>query len=528
MNEIDLGNIDRSKVRKDASMRKRAKVLLPCVLAGVIIGALVGSNIYSRASDDKKIKEGIKVEGIELGGLTEKEAEQKISEYTEQVLASKITLKTQSKQVEATAKQLGITWSNTDLASQAYNVGRCGNLIQRYKALKDLENSSINMDCVFELKKETFQAFLTKNKDKINLDAIDSTLKRENKAFVVVDGQIGNEVEIEASTNDMKEFVDKQWDQKETTITLKTKDVKPRGTREELEKVKNVLGEFTTNFSTSTVDRAINVGNGAKKINASLLYPGDTLSVNKVCGPFTIENGYAVGGAFENGQIVDSIGGGICQVSTTLYNAALFSEVGIEKRFAHSMVVTYVDVSRDAAIAGDYKDLVIKNTLNAPIYIEGIISGRNITFRIYGMETRNATRKITLLSETLSKTDAPAPQIKGISAAVGTVVKTQPAHIGYKAKLWKIVTENGKEISREEINKSTYMASPEVYEVGIVSSHAEAVAAINAAIASKDIAKVKEAAAYWSDAAIAARTAAQTPPAVPTPPAAPAIPPTTP
>ena len=75
---ISNGMKDKGKIGKDAFMRKRTKVLLPCVLAGVIIGALLGSNVYSRASDDKKIKEGIKVEGIELGGLTEKEAEEKI------------------------------------------------------------------------------------------------------------------------------------------------------------------------------------------------------------------------------------------------------------------------------------------------------------------------------------------------------------------------------------------------------------------------------------------------------------------
>lgn len=519
---ISNGMKDKGKIGKDAFMRKRTKVLLPCVLAGVIIGALLGSNVYSRASDDKKIKEGIKVEGIELGGLTEKEAEEKITEYTNAVLDSKFTLKTESKQIEATAKELGISWTNVDLATQAYNVGRCGNLIQRYKALKDLEHSSIDLKCAFELKKETFQAFLEKNKEKINLEAIDSTLKRENRQFVIVEGQIGNEVETDLAVEQLINFVKKEWDQKEATLTLLTKEVRPRGTREELEKVKDVLGEFTTNFTTSSTDRAINVGNGAKKINGSLLYPGDTLSVNEVCGPFTLENGYAVGGAFENGQVVDSIGGGICQVSTTLYNASLFSEIGIEKRFAHSMVVSYVDLSRDAAIAGDYKNLVIKNTLEAPIYVEGIISGRNITFKIYGMETRNATRKVTLLSETLSTTEPPAAQIKGVAAAVGTVVKTQSSHTGYKAKLWKIVTENGKEISREEINKSTYMPSSEVYEVGIVSGNAEAVAAINAAIATKDIAKVKEAAAYWSDAAIAARAAAAAnPPVVPTPPTTP-------
>jgi len=499
-------------------MNRKMKVLLSCMIAGVIVIGVAGSKIYTHASEDNKIKTGIQVEGIELGGLTLQEAEQKLSDYMDQVLGSVITLKAAAKQVEVTAKELGVTWVNTDLATQAYDIGRCGNLIQRYKALKDLEYTTINLECTFELNDEEFKKTIEAHRAEIDLAAIDSTLKRENKEFVITEGQTGVMVDAEASLKEMKNYIEKNWNQANDTIELVSAQIKQRGSREELEKVKNVLGEFTTNYSTSSVDRAINVSTGAKKVNGSLLYPGDTLSVATICGPFTIENGYAVGGAFENGKVVDSIGGGICQVSTTLYNASLFSEIGIEKRFPHSMVVSYVDLSADAAIAGDYKDLVIKNNQEAPIYIEGYTVGRNITFKVYGMETRSATRKITLQSEVLETTPAPETQIKAIAAPVGTVVRTQSPHIGYKAKLWKIVTDNGAELSREELNKSTYMASGEVYEVGTVSGNAEAVAAINAAIATKDIAAVKAAAAFWSDAAIAARAAGvPLAPVVPTP-----------
>lgn len=488
-------------------MNKKMKILLSCMLAGAIVIGVAGSKIYTHASDDKKIKNGIQVEGIELGGLTEQEAEQKLSDYIQQVLESKIMLKAESKQVEVSAKELGVTWVNTDLATKAYNIGRCGNLIERYKALKDLEFSTINMECSFDLKDEDFRKTIEAHKAELDLEAIDSTLKRENKEFVITEGQSGVTVDTEASLKEMKKYIVEKWNKTSDAVELISAKINQRGTKEELEKVQNLLGEFTTNYSTSSVDRAINVSAGAKKVNGSLLYPGDLLSVASICGPFTIENGYAVGGAFENGQIVDSIGGGICQVSTTLYNAALYSEIGIEKRFSHSMVVTYVEPSADAAIAGEYKDLVIKNNQNAPIYIEGYTVGRNITFKIYGMETRSATRKIILQSEVLETTEPPVPQIKAIPLPIGTVVKTQPAHIGYKAKLWKIVTDNNVEISREELNKSTYMASSEAYEVGIVSANAEAVAAINAALATKDIVAIKAAAAYWSDAAIAARAA---------------------
>ena len=121
------------------------------------------------------------------------------------------------------------------------------------------------------------------------------------------------------------------------------------------------------------------------------------------------------------------------------------------------------------------------------------------------METRSATRKLFFESEVLATTEPPVAQIKAVPLPVGTVVRTQPAHVGYKTKLWKIVKDNGVEISREEINKSAYMASNEVYEIGIVSAHPEAVAAINAAILSKDVDAIKAAAEYYSDAAYAAR-----------------------
>lgn len=183
------------------------------------------------------------------------------------------------------------------------------------------------------------------------------------------------------------------WDGSANEIELVTNTVQPRGSKEELSKIKDNLGGFSTDFSSSAAGRAANVKNACSLINGSVIYPGEQFSVYEVISPITTDNGYQIAGAYENGQVVDSVGGGVCQVATTLYNAVIRAELEIVQRYNHSMIVSYVKPSDDAAIAGTYKDLKFKNNLDNPVYIEGYCSGGVITFNVYGVETRPANRK---------------------------------------------------------------------------------------------------------------------------------------
>ena len=126
---------------------------------------------------------------------------------------------------------------------------------------------------------------------------------------------------------------------------------KAKYTSKDMAQIKDVLGTYTTEYGGSPYGRKVNVANGASKINGSMVYPGETLSVYNTVSPFTKENGYALAGSYENGQTVQTYGGGICQVSTTLYNAVIRAELKIVERFPHSMTVHYVPRSADAAIA---------------------------------------------------------------------------------------------------------------------------------------------------------------------------------
>jgi len=243
---------------------------------------------------------------------------------------------------------------------------------------------------------------------------------------------------------------------------------KPQYTREIVELCNTIIGSFTTDFSSSAAGRAANLENGARLINNYVLYPGEVFSAYKVLTPFTKENGYHLAGAYLNGLVVDSLGGGVCQVTTTLYNAVLEAELEVVERAPHSMTISYVDLSRDAAIAGTYKDFKFKNNTDAPIVIEGITKNRKITFNIWGHETRDReNRKVVYETKILSKTNPPADVITEDPTKPKSYRKvTQSAHTGYKAQLYKIVYINGVEVSRELVNTSTYKAEPRYITIG--------------------------------------------------------------
>lgn len=226
-------------------------------------------------------------------------------------------------------------------------------------------------------------------------------------------------------------YIENDWDKKTAgNIALSTNVTRPRGTEEELSKVKDVLGSFHTDFSSSAAGRYKNVQNGCEKINGTVLYPGEQFSVYEAVSPFDAENGYELAGSYENGTTVQTYGGGICQVSTTLYNAVILAELQVDERYNHSMVVNYVPRSQDAAIAGTAKDFKFTNNTQAPIYLEGYTDGGIIYFNVFGQETRPANRKVTFESETLSETPPAVSLQANGGLPIGHVSVAQSAHTG--------------------------------------------------------------------------------------------------
>ena len=482
-------------------MKKNIKRGCYSVLLAVMT-LMFGMTVHAKGDDT--IKTGVYADGIDLSGKTAEEANAAIEAYVEELKSVEITLlAADNNEVKTTAGDLGITWANPELVTEALELGKHGNIIERYKMLKDLEHDKFVYSIKFEYDIEAINNILAEQCTKYDQEAVNVSLKRENGAFTIIEGQTGYVLDVETSIDLVYDYLTTEWDHQACSIPLDIAVDEPLGSAEELAEVKDVLGTFTTSYSTSGKARSANVENGCRLINGITLYPGEEFSTYQTVAPFSEKNGYYMAGSYLNGKVVDSLGGGICQVSTTLYNAVLNAELEVTERHNHSMIVAYVDPSADAAIAeSSGKDFRFKNNTDYPIYIEGFVSNKKITFNIYGKETRDEGRKVRYESEVLEVINPPADQIYAdASQPIGYIV-TESAHIGYKAKLWKIVTENGVEVSREQVNSSSYKMVPRSATVGPATSDPQAYEEIMAAIGTASIDHVRNVIAILTTPAV--------------------------
>jgi vancomycin resistance protein YoaR len=418
------------------------------------------------------MQKGVYADGIDLSGMTSGEASDAILTYVDSLGDAQITLIAGGgNEVTTTPKALGMTWANPELVQEALSLGRTGNVVERYKVQKDLEHENKVYEIDFGFQMSNINQILSEECAAFDQKAINYSLVREADAFQIVDGQTGYKLDIESSIDTVYDYLTTTWSGENCEIPLVIKVEEPLGSREELSQITDVLGSCTTSYTTSGVARSANVANGCVLINGHLLYPGEEFSTYEAVAPFTEKNGYYMAGSYLNGKVVDSLGGGICQVSTTLYNAVLGAELEVTERHNHSMIVNYVEPSADAAIAESAgKDFRFVNNTDYPIYIEGFVQNKKISFNIYGKETRDPGREVTYQSEVL-ETIYPQSEIIYQDAAqpIGYIT-TESAHIGYKAKLWKVVTENGVQVSRTQVNSSNYKMVPKSATVGVATA----------------------------------------------------------
>ncbi len=487
--------------------KKRQKELRVKILVGVVaLVILAGGGIYALSHmTSKTIYDGVYVGELSVGNMTPEEAQVKIDAYVDELMASPIVLTMGEKTLEVTPEEIGLSKKGEEkLAEEAHKVGNTGDLFARHKERKALKDKKVILGVSLTLDEEVLKSYLDSKLEELNTEPVDNGLKLENGVFRFVPGADGVVLNEKETIKNLAKYFSNIKTSTFDTQEMVCEVEEARGSEEELMQVKDVLGSFHTDYSTSAEGRCTNVANATSLIDGTVLFPGETFSVHDTISPISLENGYAMAGAYENGTVVESVGGGVCQVSSTLYNAVIRAELEVVERFPHSMVVSYVEPSDDAAIAGDYKDFKFTNNSEHPIYIQGYTASKQIYFNVYGIETRDSNRTVSFESE-IESTEEPEVTFTTTDNAIGYVSRVQGSHTGYKATLYKVVKVNGKVESREAFNHSTYKASPAIYEVGIKSSNPDAVAAMKEAIATGDLAKVKAAAAYWSADAVKER-----------------------
>lgn len=436
------------------------------LLLAICLLAMASSMTVCAAGET--ILKGVSIDKLDVSGMTREEALAALESYEKNLGGQSIKLGIGDNVIEAKLSDLGVTFDNEDLVDEAIGVGHAGNIVKRYKDQKDLQHSGKTFPLSWQTNEDTVRTYVEDNCTKYDKKAQNASLTRENGAFNFVAGTEGLELNVDSAVRTISDYLENSWTSDNTEVlNLETQVTEPEGSAEELANIKDLLGSFTTSFSTSGSNRCKNVSSGASHINGTVLYPGEEFSAYETVSPFTEANGYAMAGSYLNGEVVDSMGGGICQVSTTLYNAVLRAELNVTERSPHSMTVHYVDLSEDAAIAGTYKDFKFVNSTEYPIYIEGYTtSDKKITFNIYGKETRDKNRTISFESQIVSETPATTILQEDAGQGIGYKAVSSKGSSGYVAELYKIVKVNGVETDRIKVNKSTYKGTNRVVTYG--------------------------------------------------------------
>ena len=226
-----------------------------------------------------------------------------------------------------------------------------------------------------------------------------------------------------------------------------------------MEAFPDLLATYTTTYDSSNTNRTTNLRLASNKINGTVIMPGEVFSYNKVVGKRTIAAGYKNAAIFSEGQVVDGLGGGICQVSSTLYNTAVFADMTITSRQNHMFVPSYVKAGKDATVVWGSIDFKFRNDRNYPIKIESSVSGGKCTVSFYGLR-RDVEYDIRIETDFIRSIKYQTKYDYGSSYSRGTVI--QNGANGQVIDSYKVYYLNGQRVKSEKLDRDTYDAQAKI------------------------------------------------------------------
>ena len=298
--------------------------------------------------------------------------------------------------------------------------------------------------------------YLSAECDARRVDPLDATLEWNGNIsapFIYYAERPGKAVDLPEMGRAIARAMD---DDTRESVRVYAHEVKATISEDKLRSVTKEIARFTTSFASSGESRRHNIALAAEAIGGKVLAPGEVFSFNETVGERTAERGFREANIVVNGEFVKGVGGGVCQVSTTLYNAVLLASRPIENAAAHSRPVSYVDCSRDCTVSSAI-DFRFRNESVCPLYVAAAVKGNTLTFVLYGEQT---AEKSTLESEIIERIPYRALFADGTEVtdpAAATLLS--PGREGIKSRLYRVT--NGK---RTLIRENYYMGKDAIYQ----------------------------------------------------------------
>ena len=307
--------------------------------------------------------------------------------------------------------------------------------------------------------------FVTYLSTLLDKPAVNATIGMENNQLVYSDEAMGRGVNKDALVTSILNTNPFSGE----TLSIPMQDLEPETTRQMLEGQYVLRGAYTTGFASSPKNRKYNIRFGADKINGTILKPGQIFSTNEVLGKRTRKNGWKTATAYEGGEHVQQPGGGVCQLSSTLYNAALYADMEIKERRNHSMPVSYVEKGRDATInsVGNIIDFKFRNNTSGDVIIIAYTDGNTLHMEIYGIpfETDEYDR-IEIRTKKISSTSVTTEYTYLPNKPTTYHKETSKGSKGYKYRTFKMYYKGDQLVKEEDLGISLYTMFPRKVEVG--------------------------------------------------------------
>lgn len=430
--------------------------------------AIATLEAYSQYLQTDRIYSGVYIDGVHVGGMTMQEAREAVSQV-------------EGGEGSAFAIQVdvdGTVWSidsgrvplyrNIDeVVAQAYAVGRTNSTAirgtsttpfrERLAAVQDVANNYRAFYTVTTYDRNTVRQLVDEIAAATNRDPVSATVATfdpSTKTFTFNSDESGVYVDADAIYQTVVGLLDSGVYQQ--AIHVEPQLVVPDVTKAELMNTFGLVSSFTTK-TTSSANRNTNIRLSAEAITNTTVLPGETFSFNQATGQRTAEKGYKPAAAISGGETNDEIGGGVCQTSTTLFNAVARANLTIVDRDPHAWPSSYVDMGEDATVNWPNLDFSFRNDTEWPIFIVAYYANQKVTVEIYGRKLDEGVT-IDLVSETTYKKDPPteAKYVYNPDLKAGTEKVTVKARTGYTVVTYKVWYKNGQEIKREKLHTSNY------------------------------------------------------------------------
>lgn len=331
------------------------------------------------ADNNKKIHKNITIENISVGKLTKEEA---VNMLKKTYPLDNFNINYNNESWTIKPEDIELNFHIEERVDEALNYTRSKSIWNNIKRKGKLNiNKPYNIKIKATYNEVKLSKQLEKIYEKVNVEAVDATFYVEPSGEIKrSESKEGRDVDISKLKDDIYNMINKK---KIKDINLPVLTLYPKTSTKQVKSINSILGQFSTSFNDST-SRGSNIHVAGESTSDVLLMPGETFSYNKKTGARNWVNGYQSAPIIVGGKVVNGEGGGVCQVSTTIYNAALLSGLTIDEVHNHSLPSRYAPRGRDATVSYGYTDLKFTNPYTHPVYIKNIVGNGAITSKIYG------------------------------------------------------------------------------------------------------------------------------------------------